>query len=130
MSPLGTLRHHVTGAIARGEAVAVVEQTATPFLDSVQRVIRGLNDELTKQCAHERCAVPPVGFHISKIGKKFLHLNSEESGCFLIERATGELFNIKAAGVPDYNKKVKADIGNVYTVNPAELYHKQYNYLR
>ncbi|MCR5870664.1 MULTISPECIES: hypothetical protein [unclassified Sphingomonas] len=29
MSPLGTLRHHVTGAIERGEATAIIGKVAT-----------------------------------------------------------------------------------------------------
>ena len=29
MNPLDRLRHHVTGAIERGESVAIVEQSAT-----------------------------------------------------------------------------------------------------
>ena len=96
-------------------------------------------------------------FHIEKVGKKFAYLNTggpgvliytnikdyrkaaqlaidykleAASGCFLIELGTGELYNIKGYGVPDYNKKKKSDIGNVFTVDAAWLYGKRWNYLR
>jgi len=69
-------------------------------------------------------------FHIEKVGKKFAYLNAGGSGCFLIEVSTGELYNIKGYGVPDYNKKKKANIGNVATVDPTWLYNKRWNYLR
>ena len=52
------------------------------------------------------------------------------SGAYLVEKTTGELFNIKAYGVADRNKKAKADIGSVWNVNPAELLRKRFNYLR
>jgi hypothetical protein len=67
---------------------------------------------------------------IKKEGKKFAYLDKGTSGVFLIERATGELYNIKGYGVPDYNKKQKADIGNLATVDVQVLHTKQYNYLR
>jgi len=69
-------------------------------------------------------------WHIKKEGRKFIYLNCGSSGAFLIEKATGELYNIKGYGVPDYNKKQKADIGNLETVDPAILHTKRYNYLR
>lgn len=67
---------------------------------------------------------------VSKSGKKFTYLDIGRSGAFLVEHATGELYNIKGYGVPDYNKKKKADIGNLATVDPAVLHTKRWNYLR
>jgi len=67
---------------------------------------------------------------IKKEGKKFVYLDCGTSGAFLIEKTTGELFNIKGYGVPDYNKKQKANIGNVATVEPETLHRQRYNYLR
>lgn len=58
------------------------------------------------------------------------HMGSCQSGAFLCDLETGELYNIKAYGVPDYNKKVKADIGNIATVDPKELHQRRWNYLR
>jgi hypothetical protein len=52
------------------------------------------------------------------------------SGAFLVEKATGELYNIKGYGRPDYNKKRKADLGNIATVDPRLLHAKRWNYLR
>ena len=55
---------------------------------------------------------------------------SRTSGAFLVEKTTGEIYNIKAYGVPDHNKKAKANLGNITTVDPAVLHSKRYNYLR
>ena len=61
---------------------------------------------------------------------KFTALDIGGSGAFLLENATGELYNIKGYGVPDRNKKLKADIGNLATVDPAYLHAHRFNYLR
>ena len=61
---------------------------------------------------------------------KFTALDIGGSGAFMVENATGELFNIKGYGVPDRNKKLKADIGNLATVDPAYLHAHRFNYLR
>jgi len=69
-----------------------------------------------------------------KEGKKFYKLDCGSSGYFMIEIATGEIFNIKAYGVPDYNKKLKANLGNIKDYDTQEkinyLLTKRYNYLR
>ena len=67
---------------------------------------------------------------VKKEGKKFTYLDKGTAGTFLIERATGELYNIKGYGVADYTKKKKADLGNLATVDAQVLHTKQYNYLR
>ncbi len=61
---------------------------------------------------------------------KFIRIDIGSSGCFLVEKATGELFNIKAYGVPDRNKKAKADIGNIFTADLSTLFAVRYNYLK
>ena len=61
---------------------------------------------------------------------KFVAIDYGDGGAFLVEKATGKLFNIKGYGRPDYNKKQKADIGNIFTVDPVVLHSKRYNYLR
>jgi hypothetical protein len=71
----------------------------------------------------------PDRWHV-KPRRKFLALDCGGSGAFLIDRITGELYNIKAYGVPDYNKKAKVDLGNIATVNPVTLHAKRWNYLR
>ena len=52
------------------------------------------------------------------------------SGAWLVDKATGELYNIHGYGKPDINKKRKADLGNVYSVDPAWLHARRHNYLR
>ena len=39
MNPLEVLRHHVSGAIARGEAVAITDKSPrlTPYIDAARR---------------------------------------------------------------------------------------------
>ncbi len=61
---------------------------------------------------------------------KFIALNCHTSGAFMVEKATGELYNIKGYGRPDYNKKKKADLGNVFTADPETVHAKRWNYLR
>ena len=103
--------------------------------EHIERVLLGLNEcqiMYYKTNGLDRLLNFPDIWKIGKVGKKFLHLNcgSRTGGAFLIEKETGELFNIKGYGVPDYNKKKKADIGNIQTVNPETLFTKRYNYLR
>ena len=62
--------------------------------------------------------------------QKFVAVDIGSSGCFLVEKETGEIFNIKAYGVPDRNKKKKADIGNIFTADLGKLLVVRYNYLR
>jgi hypothetical protein len=61
---------------------------------------------------------------------KYVAIDIGSSGAWLVDKASGELYNIKAYGVPDQNKKRKADIGNIFTVDPAVLHTQRYNYLR
>lgn len=65
---------------------------------------------------------------------KFHKINCGSSGVFMIEINTGEIYNIKGYGVPDYNKKQKANLGNIKDYNTVkEAYYlitKRYNYLR
>ena len=71
----------------------------------------------------------PEKVHI-KERKKFTAIDIGDSGAWLIEKATGEIFNIKGYGVADYNKKKRSDIGSLATVNPLDMYNKRWNYLR
>ena len=72
----------------------------------------------------------PADFWECKHRKKFYALDCGSSGAFLVDKETGELFNIKGYGVPDYNKKQKADLGNVLTVDAKALHSKRWQYLR
>lgn len=61
---------------------------------------------------------------------KYIAIDCGSSGAFLVEKSTGELFNIKGYGTPDLNKKRKANIGNIFTVDPSRLHGLRHNYLR
>jgi len=98
-------------------------------LDNLDRVISGLNEAEQEYIKKTYPSLEPEKWH-KRIRRKFIAIDIGGSGAFLMERSTGELLNIKAYGVPDYNKKKKANIGNIKTVNPAVLHTKRYNYLR
>jgi hypothetical protein len=72
----------------------------------------------------------PAEIVVAKPRTKFTAINIGGSGAWMIENETGEIYNIKGYGVPDYNKKQKANLGNVLTADPAFIYAKRYNYLR
>jgi len=121
---LSTVKRHEQfgGAIALG------------LSEALETLIVGLN-EAKEQSLRDNGYTNLVGkhwddFNVNKIGKKFLYLDSGGSGCFLVELKTGELYNIKGYGVADYNKKKKANLGNVFQVDPAWLLSKRWNYLR
>lgn len=61
---------------------------------------------------------------------KYFYLNCGTSGAFMVDRITGEIYNIKAYGQIDKNKKIKADLGNIKNCNSEILHSKRYNYLR
>ena len=88
--------------------------------EALKRVLAGLN-EITSD--------PNNIWHL-KPGRKYYKLNCGTSGAVLVEKDSGELFNIKAYGVADRNKKRKADIGNILTCDPAELHSRRWNYHR
>lgn len=67
---------------------------------------------------------------VVKPRKKYIALDIGASGAFLVDAADGEIYNIKAYGVPDKNKKLKANIGNVFTVDPAAMHGRRFNYLK
>jgi hypothetical protein len=94
------------------------------------RVLEGLNkaeaaDHLgrgfTRSAPDQWCAIE---------GRKYVALNCGRSGAFLVDKETGELFNIKGYGRADMNKKRKADLGDIRTVDPEVLHGKRFNYLR
>jgi len=103
----------------------------------IDRVLIGLNKaekaELTKE-GYTELLKPDMYNHnhlwkaIEK--KKYIYIDCGTSGAFMVEKETGEIFNIQGYGKPDKNKKLKADIGNIYTVAPEFLHSKRWNYLR
>lgn len=87
-------------------------------------------DDLEKQ-AHEAKGLKFARDLVHwQLRKKFYAIDIGSSGAYLVEVLTGEIYNISGYGRPDYNKKKKADIGNIMQVNPQQMYLKRYNYLR
>lgn len=67
---------------------------------------------------------------VKRVGTKFIYIDFGGSGAYLVEKTTGEIYNIASAyGVPDKNKKVKADLGNIFTADPQFVYERRWNYL-
>jgi len=94
----------------------------------ITRVIEGLNTVETQRHAAKGYTFPADKWHATR-RKKYFAIDCGTSGAFLCNASDGELFNIKAYGRPDKNKKQKADIGNITTVDPKELHARRYNYL-
>lgn len=100
------------------------------ILDHINRVIDGLN-------AVEQEYLLGIDMNGNIYNKwymnersKYVAIDCGNSGAFLVDKLSGELFNIKGYGVPDKNKKIKANLGNITTVNPRVLHSKRWNYLR
>lgn len=66
----------------------------------------------------------------TKPGKRFLKINIGGSGAYMMEKETGELYNIRGYGQPDHNKKKKSDLGNIQTCDPRRVFELRHNYLR
>ena len=93
------------------------------------KIIPGLNDCQKKYYKAMGYTLHPPSWD-AKERSKYIALDQDGAGYFLIEKATGEIFNIKGYGVPDKNKKKKADLGNILEADPAGLWDRRYNYLR
>ncbi len=102
------------------------------LFEHVTRVAAGLNDA-EKHVNEARGFKIYDTWHVSREGQRFVYLDCGGSGAFLVEKATGELYNIKGYGVADHNKKKKADLGNVAEyLLPGQylsLLARRYNYL-
>ena len=103
--------------------------TTETLHDAITRVLAGLNEAEQRKHDANGYTFKRDEWH-AKGRDKFIALDCGGSGAFLIEKRTGELYNIQGYGRPDRNKKKKADIGNIFTVDPAWLWTKRYNYLR
>jgi hypothetical protein len=110
--------------------------TMENFSETMDALVAGLNE--AEKARHEGLGYtfPSDTVYWDARGRKFAYINFRSvpggfsSGAWLVEKATGEIFNIKGFGVPDYNKKKKADIGNIATVDAKVMHSKRYNYLR
>lgn len=92
-------------------------------------VVIGLNEAERKKF-NDAGFVHDPDVWVASTKKKFIHINCGTSGAFMVEKETGELYNIQGYGRPDRNKKKKADLGNIKDVDPKWLHTKRHNYLR
>ena len=108
--------------------------TTVQFAEAMSRLVHVLDElEKSKHLGMGFTSFPHAEVTWRRRGKYAaidFGVEHNRSGAFLVEIATGELYNIKGYGVPDKNKKKKADIGNIYTVDPAWLHSRRWNYLR
>lgn len=58
----------------------------------------------------------PSYAHTAKERRKYVALDSGTSGAFLLDKSTGDIFNIKAYGVP------KSKVGNINGMTGGRLY--------
>ncbi|MDO8547839.1 MAG: hypothetical protein Q7R68_10835 [Nitrospirales bacterium] len=108
---------------------STIEITRATVNEAVGRVIDCLNT-IEKISHAEQGFTHTADFWHASERRKFHALDCGNSGAFLVDVVNGELFNISGYGRPDYNKKKKADLGNVLTVNAETLHGKRWNYLR
>lgn len=106
--------------------------TYTPgqVIEQCEKLARELTAIEAEETARNFPNCPPAPVTVARVGRKFAHVNVGTSGAWMVEVATGEIYNIQGYGKPDYNKKRKADIGNVFTVDAREMHKRRYNYLR
>ena|SRR5947207_2529513 len=96
----------------------------------IQEMVQALQTSVNaRHQANGYTSFPPEKV-TAKARSKFVAVDIGDSGAFLVEKETGEMFNIKAYGVPDRNKKRKADIGNIFTADLSKIFAFRYNYLR
>lgn len=103
--------------------------TNKDLMAKIEEVAAAIQESVNAYFANRFPSLTPDKVNI-RGRSKFVAIDIGTSGAFLVEKATGELFNIQAYGRPDRNKKRKADIGNVYTVDGSTLFAKRYNSLR
>lgn len=102
---------------------------STELNQRLNEVVAGLNAFQIMEHAIKKYVGKPDTWRWSE-RLKYCAIDCGSEGVFLVDKKTGEIFNTKAYGVPDTNKKAKADVGNVFTVDPDRLYTMRYNYLR
>ena len=111
--------------------MSTIHETPEIVMNHVDQLVENLQNAVNalQQASFPGTTVPPDKV-TAKPRTKFIAIDIGSYGAYLVEKTTGEIYNIKAYGVPDRNKKVKADVGNVFTVDAAELLRKRWNYLR
>ena len=104
--------------------------TTTELAKTLDEVVARLNEIETKAHLDKGYTNFPADIVHWSEKQKFVYIDIGGSGAWLVEKATGEIYNIAGYGKPDHNKKRKADLGNIYTVNPQTLWLGRHNYLR
>lgn len=121
------------------------------MMEKIKEVVKGLNicesERLKEQGFINECFFNPdrtlteeYTFKILE-KKKYFYINCGGSGVFMVEKETGEIFNIKGYGTADKNKKIKANLGNIkdyvfednnfLNIEKIKFLHsKRWNYLR
>lgn len=106
------------------DAQAQFDNTIENLVEKLDEIEARKYDEKFPGSTH-----PPDKVH-TRPRRKYVAIDIGTSGAWLVERETGEIFNIKSYGSPDKNKKAKSDIGNIATVDPENMHNRRYNYLR
>jgi hypothetical protein len=96
---------------------------------SCKRVAKILQELIAEEFKAKGHTLDPDPVHV-RPRQKFIAIDIGTSGAWMVKKETGEIFNIQGYGRPDRNKKHKADLGNIMTVDAAFLLSKRYNYLR
>lgn len=97
------------------------------------KIVQAFVDKLNviEQREHARKGFTfPTDVWYAKPRHKFIALDCHTAGAFLVENKTGEIYNIKGYGQADYNKKAKANLGNILTADPELIHSKRWNYLK
>lgn len=96
----------------------------------LDEIIDGLNECQREYMTQMNFTFAPDIWHAKDRGKKYIAIDVGGSGAFLVDKFNGEIYNIAGYGHADLNKKKKADIGNIATVDVKVLWGKRWNYLR
>ena len=125
-----TLNQYIERQTAQDDAEHFAHVEYERFWDALNSLVDKLDAIETRKHLENGFTNFPADKVHSKDGKKFVKIDIGGSGAWMVEKSTGEIFNIQGYGTVDRNKKRKADIGNIFTVD-AELMHKaRYNNLR
>ena len=103
--------------------------TTRSIITALEKITEQLN-VIEKRKHAEKGFTHPADFWHSKERNKYIAMDCGNSGAFLVEKPTGEIYNIMGYGQADKNKKIKADLGNITTVDPEFLHARRWNYLR
>ena len=107
------------------------------MINKILEIIKGLNEceeeklnknGFTNNCFfHENGTLTKEYLWVVIEAKKYYYLNCGGSGAFMVNNKDGEIFNIKGYGKIDKNKKLKADLGNIDSVDCKILHERRYN---